>query len=250
MFKNILIHLSCLFAAVELNAQDKWDVNISANLGPSAMTFTLKENPFLFDRTEVSLSNSLGHHQRLDVNFGKKACKAFGLIGLQHNVNNLRINYLQFNNPLIKEGIASQTFDLRYFSVPMGIGRRIKTIGNSELSMAVFSELLATYRLNCIDSSINVRFTDGSNDNLATVNSIYGKSGTVLWGNIGTTVNYRVPLKKKIHFNFSVIAVWQPKSTTWIYTGAEIYAGGQQESVRVSSTLIKSTLSLGLTLAI
>jgi len=35
MFKNILIHLSCLFAAVELNAQDKWDVNISANLGPS-----------------------------------------------------------------------------------------------------------------------------------------------------------------------------------------------------------------------
>ena len=88
MFKNILIHLSCLFAAVELNAQDKWDVNISANLGPSAMTFTLKENPFLFDRTEVSLSNSVGHHQRLDVNFGKKACKAFGLIGLQHNVNN------------------------------------------------------------------------------------------------------------------------------------------------------------------
>jgi len=95
-----------------------------------------------------------------------------------------------------------------------------------------------------------VRFTDGSNDNLATVNSIYGKSGTVLWGNIGTTVNYRVLLKKKIHFNFSASAVWQPKSTTWIYTGAEIYAGGQQESVRVSSTFIKSTLSLGLTLAI
>lgn len=250
MFKNIFIVLSFLFSVVGLNAQSKWYARLSVSSGPTFMVFALKENPFLYGRTTVSVNNSWGHHQRIDAHLGKNSSKAFFLLGLQHNVNKVKINYLKFNNPLIKEGSASQVFDLRYFSVPMGIGRRMKTSDKSELSMSFFSELLATYRLRCVDSSINVRFTDNTNDNLATVTSIYENYGTVFLGNLGAAVKYNVLLKNKIHFNISAGAVWQPNTTSWIYMGAEMYAGGQQEYVMLSSKLFKYSLSLGLSIAI
>lgn len=249
-FRIFLIVFSFMFGSVELSAQDKWYAQLSVSSGPTFMVFALKENPFLYGRTTVSVNNSWGHHQRIAAHLGKSSSKALFLLGLQHNVNKVKINYIKFNNPLIKEGSASQVFDLRYFSVPMGIGRRMRTSDKSELSMSFFSELLATYRLRCVDSSINVRFTDNTNDNLAAVNSIYEYYGTVFLGNIGAAVNYNVLLKNRIHFNVSAGTVWQPKTTSWIYMGAEMHAGGQQEYVRVSSAVVKYTLSLGLTLAI
>ncbi|NBP05283.1 MAG: hypothetical protein EBV15_03545 [Bacteroidetes bacterium] len=230
--------------------QRKWDARFSLGIGPSLTYFALNENPYLFDRTTVLVSDAKGYHQRLGLHIGEKQNKAFLALGLQHNVNKIKVDYLKFDNPLIKEGQAHQVFDLRYFSMPMGIGRRIKTGQKSELRVSLFSEILATYRLRCVDSSIAIEFTDNTNDNLATITSNYGRYGRVYWDNLGTGLDFSLSMKRNVHLLFSAGAVWQPRRTSWIYIGAEMFAGGQHETIYIYSALFRYTFSLGLSLDI
>jgi hypothetical protein len=233
-----------------VQGQRKWDARFSLGVGPSLIHFALKENPYLFDRTMVLVRDAKGYHQRLGLHIAKKQSKAFLALGLQHNVNKIKVDYLKFDNPLIKEGKAHQVFDLRYFSVPMGIGRKIKTGQKSELRVSLFSEILATYRLRCVDSSIAIQFTDNTNDNLATITSIYERNGMSYWSNLGTDVDLSISLKKNVKLFFLAGAVWQPRGHPWINVGAEMFAGGQNEYADIYSTLIKFNVSLGFSLNI
>jgi hypothetical protein len=113
-----------------------------------------------------------------------------------------------------------------------------------------FSEILATYRLRCVDSSIAIQFTDNTNDNLATITSIYERNGMSYWSNLGTDVDLSISLKRNVKLFFSAGAVWQPRGHPWINVGAEMFAGGQNEYADIYSTLIKFNCSLGLSLNI
>jgi hypothetical protein len=247
LFLVLAILLGC---HTSVYGQRKWDARFSLGVGPSLTHFALKENLFVNERTSALVNDAWGSHQRLGLQIGKKQSKAFLAFGLQHNVNKIRIDYLKFDNPLIKEGKAHQVFDLRYFSVPMGIGRKIKTGQKSELRVSLFSEILATYRLRCVDSSIAIQFTDNTNDNLATITSNYGRYGRVYWDNLGTGLDFSLSMKRNVHLLFFAGGVWQPRRTSWIYTGAEMFAGGQHETIYIYSALFRYTFSLGLSLNI
>jgi hypothetical protein len=250
ILRLVLVLAILLGCHTSVYGQRKWDARFSLGVGPSLTHFALKENPYLFDRTMVLVRDAKGYHQRLGLHIAKKQSKAFLALGLQHNVNKIKVDYLKFDNPLIKEGKAHQVFDLRYFSVPMGIGRMIKTGQKSELRVSLFSEILATYRLRCVDSSIAIQFTDNTNDNLATITSIYERNGMSYWSNLGTDVDLSISLKKNVKLFFSAGAVWQPRGHPWINVGAEMFAGGQNEYADIYSTLIKFNVSLGFSLNI
>ena len=233
------------FSAKILNAQSNWYTRISMDIGPSLMVFSLDKNPFLSNRTSVRLNNAWGHHQRIGLNIGKKHSKVFLYMGLQHNVNKIKVDYLKFNNPLIKEGMASQIFDLRYLSIPMGVGRRIKTGEKSELRISLVSEILETFKLRCIDSTINITLIDNTSDNLSSIKSLYSYYN-LLFSNVGGVIEYELKVNSVTSFNFSFNANWQPRSSQWIDYGASIYAGGQLEQVRISRGMWRNFMSFGL----
>lgn len=249
MFYKILLCACCLICRSGINAQSKWHTRLSLGAGPSYMVIAMKENPYINNRTTISVQNAFGHHQRFTAHFSKKSSKAFALLGLQHNVNKIKINYLKFDNPLIKEGRASQVFDLRYFSVPMGLGRRMKTGKKSELSMSLLSEIMATYRLRCVDSSIFIKFNDNSTDNLASIKSMYSYY-SYIFGSLGLNVEFSKNINNTSSFFVSVVTNWQPRSTQWIDYGASIFAGGQLEQIRIIRGVWRNSLTLGMAITL
>jgi len=186
----------------------------------------------------------------LDLRINKKGKAFFKRIGLQHHSAMIRVRYFDFKNPLIQSAEAHQAFELRYFAYPVGFGHKFHVSQKSALSLSVFSEILATYRLRPVSSSIEVIFRDNSVDNLAKITNPYDYYGNVIFGNLGGDINYSLRISDRMNIYSEGSFIWMPQSTTWFGIGAVTYAGGQIDYYGIGSPRYRYLFSMGLNYSI